>query len=557
MEEQPAQPGIQLWLGLAAPDDPGAPNQYEPALGLIVYDNPEQRAPGDWVDSHLGDAPEWGQRPSQSVVFFSPHIENQDSFQGHPALQYESGAWPVRRERLIAQNGWIIGIYYHRDHLMDYEPVYRELLASLKLFTPALPAPTPVRPTPTPTACLDEKAKPQIVPPRTETLEVRFISDGNIWVWEEGSTARQVSSTGDASRFSFSPDGQVIAFERPAGGHQEGIHQVELWAINRDGSGLRQLVSAEQFNRLYTEQEHPGAWAANLPTDYRWLPGTHQLSFGVYPAYNAIGWGATATSYWMVDTSTGKLSAWPKAEKIDPYGPHRLVSPDGQKVAIVGRESLSLIHADGSTIRKGALTYPASNCVEGPCWLAPTAVWTADSQILRVLVWEANAFGEQERFSAWEVPAHGKPARKIATFDGMQYYIYLSPNQQYIAYLNRTTPTSNHWELHLASFDGSRDILFTGGYALIPQGWAPDSMYFVYTQSSVQQSWLAPVCGPAQPLLDPADGPAFDITWLDANRFLYVQNRMGEPGPLRLGQIGGPALQIGPANGHTLLYEVH
>ena len=103
LEEQPALPGIKLWLGLSDPRDPGAPNQYEPALGLIVYENPEQRPLVDWFTAHWGDPPEMGQRPTQPVVFFSPQIENQNMVQGRPALQYESGAWPIRYE---TSRGW-------------------------------------------------------------------------------------------------------------------------------------------------------------------------------------------------------------------------------------------------------------------------------------------------------------------------------------------------------------------------------------------------------------------------------------------------------------------
>ena len=63
LEEQPALPGIKLWLGLSDPRDPGAPNQYEPALGLIVYENPEQRPLVDWFTAHWGDSPRWASAP--------------------------------------------------------------------------------------------------------------------------------------------------------------------------------------------------------------------------------------------------------------------------------------------------------------------------------------------------------------------------------------------------------------------------------------------------------------------------------------------------------------
>ncbi len=558
LEEQPALPGIKLWLGLSDPRDPGAPNQYEPALGLIVYENPEQRPLVDWFTAHWGDSPEMGQRPTQPVVFFSPQIENQNMLQGRPALQYESGAWPIRYETLIAQGGWVIGIYYHRDHSIDYGPAYQDLLASLRLFTPAQAVTPPVQPTPTPVACLDEAAAPESIPARAEPLEVRFISDGNIWAWEEGKgdAGQQISNTGDAARFSFSPDGQVIAFERPLGDFPNGNYKIELWAVNCDGSNLRRLVSADQFDQQYREQEHPEAWVANLPRDYRWLPDTHRLTFGVYPWINLVGGGDAARSYWMVDTDTLQLTAWPQAQKIDPYAPIRLISPDGNKVALVDRHNLSLFNADGSVIRKEALRYTATACGEGPCWTPPVAAWTADLQALRVLVWNETQYGQEETFTAWQVPADGSPARQVAVFKGMQYSTYLSPNSQYIAYLHRVQPTSNEHELHLAYFDGSRDVIYARGYLLQISGWSPDSIHFVYDRFGVYQPWLGSVCGAAQPLLDPAHTPASNINWVDAARFVYTQSPPGGPGPLRMGQINGPSLRISPNDGKILYYEI-
>ena len=162
---------------------------------------------------------------------------------------------------------------------------------------------------------------PLAVPTRQSPLEVRFISDGNIWVWEEGETAQQISATGDAVHFTFAPDGEVIVFERPVGDYPWGDYKIELWAINRDGEGLRRLVSAEQFDAFLPERHE--AWVANVPTDYRWFPGTHQLSFGVYAYVNAIGGGSAAEGYWMVDADTLALEKWDNPEAIDPYGPKK------------------------------------------------------------------------------------------------------------------------------------------------------------------------------------------------------------------------------------------
>lgn len=138
----------------------------------------------------------------------------------------------------------------------------------------------------------------------------------------------------------------------------------------------------------------------------------------------------------------------------------------------------------------------------------------------------------------------------------MPYLASLSPNLEYLAYLHRVQPMSNEYELHLAMSDGSRDILYVSGYDLEILGWTPDSVHFVYGQFNAQHPFLGSVCGGAQPLLDPPDTPAADITWVDGTHFLYAEGWAGQPRQLRLGQLGGPSLLIGPFNGEGAYYEV-
>jgi hypothetical protein len=412
---------------------------------------------------------------------------------------------------------------------------------------------TPNHPAPTPTACLDEHAEPLQLAAKRAPLEVRFISDGNIWAWEEAEgAARQISDTGDALKFTFSQDGEVVAFERPVGDYPHGSYQIELWGINRDGGSLRRLVSAGQFDQLLTERQE--AWMANMPRDYRWLPGTHQLTFGVYPYIRAIGGSDASVGYWVIDLDTLALKKWENPQAIDPYGPKKIPSPDGQKIVVVDRTSISLTNAGGAIIRKDALTYPQQLCPEGPCWSSPIIAWTPDSGSLRVLVWEEESFSEP--FSLWQIPVDGSPAQKLATFPGMLYSASFSPNLKYLAYLHHVKPMSNEYELHLAMSDGSRDILYASGYDLEILGWAPDSVHFLYSQLGVQHPFLGSVCDGARPLLDPPGTPAADITWVDGTHFLYAEGWAGQPRQLRMGELDGPSLLVGPFNGEGAYYEV-
>jgi len=116
----------------------------------------------------------------------------------------------------------------------------------------------------------------------------------------------------------------------------------------------------------------------------------------------------------------------------------------------------------------------------------------------------------------------------------------LSPDQAYLAYLKGTKPGSNDRELHLATVDGSRDVVYAQGNQLEFWGWAPDGVHFVFALSSIGAPQWGSVCGGSQPLLDPPGRHASDITWVDADHFLFVSNH-----ELRLGQLGDGSLLIG------------
>jgi hypothetical protein len=84
--------------------------------------------------------------------------------------------------------------------------------------------------------------------------------------------------------------------------------------------------------------------------------------------------------------------------------------------------------------------------------------------------------------------------------------------------------------------------------------WHPDSYHFVYEQFGIGRPYLGSVCGGATALLETADTPATRIVWVDGTRFLFVKGSLDPfagPRELRLGQIGGPSIPIGPFNGET------
>ena len=230
-------------------------------------------------------------------------------------------------------------------------------------------------PTPTPMVCLDEAAEAIPVPTRQTPLEVRYLNDGNLWVWrEDAEEAVQISDSQDAQSFYFSPDGQTVAFTRG-----QPYRQTELWAINRDGTDLRRLVSAEQLRAMVGE---PTITDIEFTDDIRyisWIDGGRALGFAVQRAYNALGGPDESSGAWQIDLETGQLSPWEPPLEIQNQQAG-LVSPDGGQVALVGETGLTLVNADGTDRREDRLTYPYIPQMEGGGFIAPVVAWAAHSQ---------------------------------------------------------------------------------------------------------------------------------------------------------------------------------
>jgi hypothetical protein len=138
----------------------------------------------------------------------------------------------------------------------------------------------------------------------------------------------------------LSPDGQVILFELFIS--QSNGYYRDLYLINMDGSGLRQLTQS---------------LTGDVPGDGSWAPDSRYVVFSV---------GDLPTTQLMIlDTYSGVM--WPL---VDFYGWNlrQKWSPDGQNIAFihhsdplsVGSEvyAVYLVHPDGSDLREVAIIEP-------------------------------------------------------------------------------------------------------------------------------------------------------------------------------------------------------
>jgi hypothetical protein len=556
VKELPLSKGILLALGFAPlENDQSAEDGYP--ISLVIFPKPPGMRLLDWLTLHTRSCVEMDSPEQEGIFFFDLDLLNQSEYQGLTARRYESGCYPVPSGILIDRDTMVVNLRTMSDfpgsRLAD---VYEQILYSLEFFPPSVALATlaPL-PSATPGACLDASAAPRSLPPRQALLEVHFISDGNLWYWQETTgITTQVSNTGDAHNFTYSPDGQVIAFTR--GPVPIYFTQTELWGIRRDGTGMQLLLSIDQLHSMVGPPETLDFSYEDNVQFMEWIGNTHTLGFKILRSYDAIGGCCDFGGFWQVDLDTGDVSAWTPPEVAPPKGPNGLLSPDGTQVAIINEGTLDLVNADGTNLRRNVFSFEVAY-QEGGRVAYPSFFWAADSQSLLAVTFPGDLFSPP--VTIWRIPVDGSSPTLLHTFDTYSYWFDISPDHNYVVYKTRTQPRANDYdELHLAALDGSKDFIYFPQGNIGFSGWHPDQYHFVVEEVRTKRPFLGSLCGDPVPLLEDEDIPTWGITWVDRTRFLFVKgarNAYNAPLELRLGQIGGPSIYIGPYIGDLARFE--
>jgi hypothetical protein len=102
---------------------------------------------------------------------------------------------------------------------------------------------------------------------------------------------------GDVHLFAISPDGKAVAFTRgPLYG------QGDLWAIDRDGGGLRQLLSAPTLHDIMGPPTNTMHTYADEVSFIGWPEGD-KLGIEIYRSYDAIGGCCESGGHWKLDVN--------------------------------------------------------------------------------------------------------------------------------------------------------------------------------------------------------------------------------------------------------------
>ncbi len=279
--------------------------------------------------------------------------------------------------------------------------------------------------------------------PAVMRLRVSYI-DGNrsLWLWEEGGTSILLDQSGEVTSSKISPDGEMVMFVRSPDWIRSSI-----WVVNSDGSDMRELVSQAKFNEILSNPGLLGLTSADFqnavavgPYWLDWIPESHIIAYNTSPKYEGPGL-AVHNDLWQVDADSGQISLLLKAGE----GGNFYYSPDGEQIALVTPEDISLINADLSNRRTSVLQYPAALTYSEHMYY-PEPVWSADSSYLLVDIPPREIMEQPpEPNTIYRIPADGsQPAHLASLYPIWFRTIFFSPDRTRIIYLTREGPAENN-----------------------------------------------------------------------------------------------------------------
>jgi hypothetical protein len=380
-------------------------------------------------------------------------------------------------------------------------------------------------------------------PSPTGTIEVVFVKDGSVQVWDEATRqAQTIADTGDVFSVTASDDGEIIAFTRGSwvGDEFDGTEQFSLWAVNRDGGNPRELVSAQDLR----QRIHPEERESSNFFQMSWVPRSHQLTFsGTKYIVQAEGLShAVPHGVYRVDTDNGSIIVLAEAAENLRFLP----SPDETLVALMSPSSLGFVNADGSNRRRDVLTY-AEVGLTG--LLFPQGVWTQDSSAFVMTGSMEKDPSYTTNFTIWRVPMDGSSPEALAdVIYSHPQSVSFSPNGKSVAFIQATDQDPSDfagWPIQsLIPEAGPLALPFYGKESFYANlHWSPAGDAY-----AIKDQDLLPLCPDAtqdtQVCGEPihlGSGIITSLRWVGASRFIFESI---EPYELSLGNIDGTIIPI-------------
>jgi hypothetical protein len=360
-------------------------------------------------------------------------------------------------------------------------------------------------------------------------LQVAFVKDGNVWLWQEQGETAVLTQDGGVEEVKLSDDARKVAFVR--GG--------SLWVVNRDGSDERRLVGNDYLAGLSAD----GRGAALNQFD--WTPGAYTIAFNSRQELEGPGLLLNDDLH-RVDAITGEVTML-----LGPGdGGQFTYSAGGEQIALATPGDISLVDAGGGN-RRQVLTYtPVLTYSEYQYYARP--LWTPDGNELLVVIPPPDPFARPlPATSIFRLFSDGRPAHLVKTVEAMALFNppAISPDMTLVAYLQPVG--ENESNLMMGLLEGGEAVLYARN-AQAFDGWSPDSEQFIYTAADgtkqLGRSGTAPRPLPGSPT------SVVDVRWVDGERFLFL-NQTPRGWDLVLGHVDGTSEIVAAVAGFPPSYD--
>jgi hypothetical protein len=339
-----------------------------------------------------------------------------------------------------------------------------------------------------------------IMPSPFPGLNVAFILNGNVWLWDGITPARQLTSNGDASDVKLSDDGKVIVFQRGQ----------SLWAVTEDGTSPYLIVNLPIYSPVNPSYERL------FFSQFEFQFNSHWIYFSTTRSN-----GTNNDDLYRVNADT---TALPQA-LIDKDGGTITFSPDGNLLALSSLNGISVIHADGSELIT-ALHYPTISLESG---YIPQVVWMENGTGFYTVLPDNIGINSKYLF----ISADGKINAQLADLESdLGTPPIISPNGLKVAYVKQTATAD---ELHLMEASNADSIIasYEGAPMLFLWNWSPDSQRVDFSNAHPILLLTAGIGIPPSPLTESVT--PYSLRWVSDDQFIFFRE-----GDLLIGQINNP-----------------
>ncbi len=359
---------------------------------------------------------------------------------------------------------------------------------------------------------------PTVAIPTGAGQRIAYTKNGDVYLWSTGHDPLRLTDMHDVVTVRLSGDGSLIAFKRQ---NPDDVTQQELWVVNSEGTpNPRILVSAGDLAALLPANPDQSILGAGI-LDFTWGPNTHIVAYNTLVLHIGPGFGPRYDLRLIDADSLEKTTLFEAGEAGLFY-----YSRDGSQIALSNPESISLVNADGTHLRKDVLTFP-DVITYSEYQYHPHPTWGDDSLSLGIAIPPHDPMADPLPPTVlWSIPVDGQPPTELSQVPAMPFVWpdnAFSPNLEDVVYIKSVgASTDNQRELHLARPDGSSDVSYDQGESLAFLSWAPNSQHFIYQINSGPKKGVYLGGLVSQPKLIIFDPQVIsDIKWLGSNRLVF------------------------------------